>query len=607
MEMKSRTILGLICVCISLTGSCQLNEGINHSTINILTGNEKFEVNALIWLPPNYSSSKRYPLVIYGHGSGQAGKELSQLYLDGLPMVLKAGFRPPFDCIIICPQRASYGILPDWLPGIIEDAEKRFAIDTTRIYLTGTSAGGYMCYGSQLNISMSLSKKIAAICVISGATQDIKKENIEWWIRSKTPCWAIVGSEDQAYVRQNIFLINSVNQRSPGLAKITIRHGIGHGNWDEIYDGSFTDNGVNLWQWLYKFKLEPPAKPPEQKKSGKRVTIVPVGNQIYCLDVARRYNILPGDTIVIPTGIKSFLLRNFKGERNKPVYIIPEDSGWLGGYANYSANISFATYFKLSGFHIDGNNITHFGLVVGDQTGEYELSNCKIRNIGSIGLCAKQDPDTTQVKGYWPGYTIKNVSIHDISVKNTGTEGFYLGYTFSLIKPLASPILNLNVYNVFIDSTGWDGLQLSNCQNVYLHNVSVSHYGLLNQSGQQAGLLIGGMVTLQEIRNVNISDGTGTGLLIFGRGKMKFEGINFKNVGMTKGENAIYVNDYPDYGFGLPPLSLDLNNIKIDGTSGYALMVTNYNKSMLPGTIQNFSYKNTMGGIVDKLDQIKSE
>jgi hypothetical protein len=50
-----------------------------------------------------------------------------------------------------------------------------------------------------------------------------------------------------------------------------------------------------------------------------------------------------------------------------------------------------------------------------------------------------------------------------------------------------------------------------------------------------------------------------------------------------------------------------VNRIKVDGSSGYALLVTNFNKSMLPGTIRNFSYKNTTGGIVDKLDQIKSE
>jgi hypothetical protein len=603
-EMKNKTILSLIFICVSLSGSCQLNEGINHSKINVLTGNEKFDVNALIWLPPGYDSAKKYPLVIYGHGSAQAGQDLNQLYLDGLPAILKRGYKPPFDCVIICPQRASYSVLPEWLPGIIQDAEKRFGIDTTRIYLTGTSAGGYMCYGSQLNVSMSLSKKIAAICVISGATQDAKKENLEWWVRSKTNCWAIVGSEDQAYVRQNIFLINAVNQRSPGLAKISIRPGVGHGQWEDIYDGSFSENNINIWQWLYQHKLLPPVKP-TGKKSGKKITLNARNNQIYCTDVKREYNAQPGDTLVLPTGITSFLLANFKGEKGLPITLIPLDSGWIGGYINYSAHISHAEYFKISGFHIDGNNQTHFGIIIAGQTSNYEISNCYIKNIGSIGLCAKQDPDSTQVTGSWPGFSIKNVSIHDITVRNTGTEGFYLGYTFDIVKPLASPIENLLVYNIRIDSTGWDGLQLSNCHNVRMHNIVISNYGLKNQRGQQGGLFLGGMVTLKDsILNVTISDGTGAGLLVFGRGSMTFSRFVLKNVGMSKGENAIFVNDYIDLGFGLPPLQINFNNIKINGSSGKAMIVFNGNKTMLPGTIRNFMYMNTQGGIQDNIDQI---
>lgn len=602
--MKNKTILGLICLSVSLTGSCQLNEGINHSTINILTGNEKFDVNALIWLPSNYSSSKKYPLVIYGHGSSQAGKDLSQLYVGGLPLVLKEGFRPPFECIIICPQRVSYGVLPDWLPGIIEDAEKRFTIDSTRIYLTGTSAGGFMCYGSQLNISMSLSKKIAAICVISGATQDIKKENIQWWIRSKTPCWAIVGSEDQAYVRQNIFLINSLNLLSPGIASLSIRPGIGHGNWEDVYDGTFTENNINIWQWLYQHKLSSQTKSSE-KKTGKKITLNAVSNQVYCIDVVKDYNILPGDTLVVPTGITSFLLGNIHGEKERPITLVPQDSGWIGGYVNYSAHISHASYFKVNGFHIDGRNLTHFGLIVAAQTSNYEISNCYIKNTGSIGLCAKQDPDSSQINGSWPGFSIMNVSIHDVVVKNTGTEGFYLGYTFDIIKPLASPIVNLQLFNIRIDSTGWDGLQLSNCQNVRMHDVAISNYGLRNQRGQQAGLLIGGMVTLRDsIQNISVSDGTGAGLLIFGRGTMKFARINLYNVGMTKGENAIFINDYKDLGFGLPPLQINMDNIKVNGSSGHAMIVYNGNKTMLRGIIRNFIYVNTQSGIQDDIDKI---
>jgi hypothetical protein len=619
--------LSMLIFCQAVTA--QLHDGLNHSTVRI--GNakeEKFTVNALIWLPPGYENSKKYPLVIYGHGSGQAGADINKLYDDGLPAVLKEGFRPPFDCIIICPQRDSYGALPSWLPGILEEAGKRFLIDTTRIYLTGNSAGGFLCYGSQLNISQELANKFAAICVLSGATQDANQNNLGWWLTSKTPLWAIVGAEDQSFVRQNILITHALNQRVPGIARISIRDGIGHGGWREIYDGTFRDNGQNIWDWLYQYKVgsarvRPPTTTAGRTASAKattanaapgkatstiattgkaaknkRILLIARDRQVYCTNVTQEYHPQPGDTLVVPKGILSFLLRNFSGEKNRPVVLLPEDSSWIGGYGPYSAVISNAKYFKVTGFHIDGQNTSNLGMAIASQTTDYEISHCSIRNTAAIGLLAKQDPDSTFPGGSWPGFTIRNVTIHDVDVSHTGTEGFYIGYTFDIIKPLASPLVNLAIYNITIDSTGWDGLQLSNCQKVKLHDIVIKDYGLKNEKGQQAGLLLGGMVTLEDsVYNVRVSNGTGAGLLVFGRGLMKFNKVRLAQVGMSLGENAIFINDYNDLGYDLPPLQIEMKNITVNGSSGNALEVVNGNGSMKPGRIENFSSSGTRGGI----------
>jgi len=625
----------ILCLLVLLSVSgitrAQLNEGLNLSSIRITTvQQEKSEVNAIIWLPPGYSDAKKYPLVIYGHSAIQAGTDINKLYEAGLPEVLKDGYKPPFDCIIICPQRASYGALPQWLPGILEDAAKRFSIDTTRIYLTGTSAGGYLCYGSQLNVSQELAGKFAAICVLSGATQDADQNNLGWWLKCKTPLWSIVGSEDQSFVRQNVYITHALNQRIPGLARISIRNGIGHGGWTEVYNGLFSENGQNIWTWLYQYKLasghpaapprsaagapkkdapappkkDPPA-PKKDKAGAKRILLTARDKQVYCTNVKHEYNPQPGDTLVVPRGIVSFLLRDFKGDKDKPIVLIPQDSGWIGGYGPYSAVISDAKYFKVTGFHIDGHFKSNLGMAIASQTTDYEISHCTIRNTNAIGLVAKQDPDSSFSGGSWPGFSIRNISIHDIDVRNTGTEGFYIGYTFDVIKPLASPLINVAIYNINVDSTGWDGLQLSNCQQVKLHDIVIKNYGLKNEKGQQAGLLLGAMVTLKDSAyNVRISRGTGAGLLIFGRGLMKFNKVNLAEVGMTQGEHAIYINDYKDLGYGLPALQLDMRNINVAGSAGNALEVINGNASMLPGRIENFSFTGTRSGINDKIDRI---
>ena len=72
---------------------------------------------------------------------------------------------------------------------------------------------------------------------------------------------------------------------------------------------------------------------------------------------------------------------------------------------------------------------------------------------------------------------------------------------------------------------------------------------------------------------------------------------------MSPGENAIYISDYKDFGYGLPPLQLDFKNIRVDGSYGSALVVANYNNSMKAGRIENLSFANTRSGILDDIDE----
>jgi predicted peptidase len=213
------------------------------STIKILP-NSNYTVPAVIF---QSSTAKGLPLVLFLHGMGEAGTDPNKLYSTGLPMVLKNGFRPPFDIVMVAPQRSSYSVDPAWIPYIINDMYLRFGIDTNRIYITGLSAGGWGTYGSQFNISESFAKKIAAIVPISAATQDINKTRFNW---ASAPTWAIVGGNDISYKEQNIDMVAKINAAKPGLAKITIRAGIGHTGWNEIYNATWKDNGVSIWDFL---------------------------------------------------------------------------------------------------------------------------------------------------------------------------------------------------------------------------------------------------------------------------------------------------------------------------------------------------------------------
>jgi hypothetical protein len=243
-------LLLLVCSSQFINAQTLLND-----KIDILPGSSTYYLNEVIYKPANFSTSQKYPLVVFLHGMGEAGTNVSSLYNTGLPKVLNNGYRPPFDFIMVAPQATSYSLDPKYLQQVLDDANTRFPnIDQSRIYITGLSAGGWGVYGSQLNVDTTLAKKFAAIVIMSGATQDANKANIGWWQTSKTPLWAVVGNLDISYRDQNQDMVNRVNALVPGLASITIRDGIGHGGWDDVYSGLVkTANGKNMWDWMYQF------------------------------------------------------------------------------------------------------------------------------------------------------------------------------------------------------------------------------------------------------------------------------------------------------------------------------------------------------------------
>lgn len=326
--------------------------------------------------------------------------------------------------------------------------------------------------------------------------------------------------------------------------------------------------------------------------------------QVYIPNVTTTYNPQPGDTLVIPTGIHSFYLQHFSGTAAKPIVIIPQDSGWIGGYPNYGGSISYATYFKITGFHIDGKDSANLGLYIGQQTSNYEACNIEIKNCASEGLVAKANPDTLSLLNQYPNWTIQNVSFHDIYVHKCMNENFYLGYTNDVRKPLAPLFNNLSLYNLRSDSSYYMGIVLSDAVNVHMNNILVTHFGISNVGSFQNGIAIGYVTLADSAYNVTISGGTGAGLLLFGKGKWKLRNWMLNGTATTSGQSAIYVSDLPDIGFGMPPLQLDFSGVTVAGAAQYALNINNDNKTQVPGTIANFNYSFAGLGINDLVDKI---
>ena len=97
-----------------------------------------------LYLPKKYNATKKdYPLMIYLHGGGQRGQDLTKLDAYGPPKLIKEGRN--FDFIIVSPQcpEDKYWSTDNWFEPLYAELVSKYRVDKKRVYLTGISMGGY--------------------------------------------------------------------------------------------------------------------------------------------------------------------------------------------------------------------------------------------------------------------------------------------------------------------------------------------------------------------------------------------------------------------------------------------------------------------------------
>ena len=275
----------------------------------------------LTWLPQSYnsSSSTRYPLIIFLHGSGEGGSSVSSLNVlvqqspPALPEYIAKGFnataRNPRDGktyeFIVCSPQApswsySYNELKYILPGIL----KKYRVDPNRIYLTGLSAGAGGAWTVLGSGDASFASQFAAmVCVntagvtATGSLTDVQVQaNVDKGMPTQygVAMYSVTGVLDglinTSWEYMNAF--NRSNPSSPG--KFIQIAGIGHSTWGQAYDPTWrpttayygtnvqnapdwpnnnhgspvegsgvTQDSLNIYEWMLLFarNVAPPSQP----------------------------------------------------------------------------------------------------------------------------------------------------------------------------------------------------------------------------------------------------------------------------------------------------------------------------------------------------------
>ncbi len=254
--------LALACILLNLEAAAQsLRKMANRAIIPNAGGYWEY-------LPQNYNAAgnQRYPVLVYFHGDGDRGSgssaDLDKMVANALPYYLGQGGFPrsftvngeTFEFIVIAPQYANK--LNETETGsIIKYIKDNYRVDTNRIYLTGMSLGGGIVW-EYAGSSLAAAKGLAGIIPICGYTLPLtsKADNIA---AANLPVWATHNDGDPnvdvAATLDYIRLIN--NRRTPPtpLAKATIFQSNEHDAWTETYKTTFTESGVNVFQWALQY------------------------------------------------------------------------------------------------------------------------------------------------------------------------------------------------------------------------------------------------------------------------------------------------------------------------------------------------------------------
>jgi len=200
----------------------------------------------LSFVPETYATDTeaRFPLLIFLHGSGEAGTDLELVRKHGPHHYLTAHANP---FVIIAPQCD-----PDawWhaanVLDLLDEVRAKYRIDDQRIYLTGLSLGGFGTW----TVAGAAPERFAAVAPICGEGDIAEAARMK-----ELPIWTFHGAKDRSVPVQSTKNMVDALIRSGGRVRMTIYPDAAHDAWTQAY------NTPELYAWLLRQRRGMPEQP----------------------------------------------------------------------------------------------------------------------------------------------------------------------------------------------------------------------------------------------------------------------------------------------------------------------------------------------------------
>jgi predicted peptidase len=224
---------------------------------------EGTEYRYVVYVPPDWSADRTWPVVLFLHGAGERGDDGLIQSEVGLGGAIRRHV-DRFPAVVVMPQcrKNLWWTEPSMRAqalAALEAAFNEFHGDPARVYLTGLSMGGYGTWA----IAAASPGKFAAIAPVCGGVRrrarpgEAQPEETAadpYADTAKkigaTPVWVFHGGADPTVpVAESRKMVDAL-KTAGNEARYTEYEGVGHNSWDKAY------NEPEFASWLFGQRLK---------------------------------------------------------------------------------------------------------------------------------------------------------------------------------------------------------------------------------------------------------------------------------------------------------------------------------------------------------------
>lgn len=203
-------------------------------------------IKYVLFLPDRYADAEDntiYPLILFLHGAGERGDDLSKI--ADLGPLARARRTKGFPFIVVAPQcPLGQAWRPDELIALLDEIQKQYRVNPDAVYLTGYSMGGAGTWAT----AMEYPDRFAAIAPLCGRAIPLLGGNL--W---RTPIWVFHGDKDDVVpISQSREMVEMLRGMGNKQVKFTVLKGEGHNIWKDVYSGS------DVYSWFMEYRRSRP-------------------------------------------------------------------------------------------------------------------------------------------------------------------------------------------------------------------------------------------------------------------------------------------------------------------------------------------------------------